>query len=72
MLNFAEADKYKPGPWALSLDAITSPEQALAELAKEAEHSTFVATALDADEKGMMWCAREFRRIQLIALKFAV
>lgn len=65
-----EADRYKPGPWAKSVNDIATIEEAIAEIAGEAEHSAFVASALNGDE-GLLWCTREFWRIKTIAKKFA-
>ena len=41
--------------------------EALQKIAAAAEHASFGASALPADEDGMVWCAREFVDIMNVA-----
>lgn len=67
----SDPDAFKPGLWASSIDELLTPLDALRAIAREAEHCSFAAAALPADEQGMVFCGQQFQRIQALARKFA-
>jgi hypothetical protein len=60
------AKQFSPGPWAVPMGPL-SPERALAEIAKEAEHFSFVAACIDPDVEALRLFGLEMIRIKDLA-----